>query len=399
MKLNCAKSGIVITAPEFRLTLAENSHNYTHPIFSASPKSLVKALDDFNASRLSEQEIILLFLAIADNTRLIHWRQPFAISDNAAAVFSTKMNALALAATRIIHLKAKGLEVPEYVCETRDKQNTAAAFSRIVTIWTECIEDFSTKHANMVRERSLLKAEEHMQRAHLMMRKRPATYARAIASWASMAGEFPVQIICTAKHAAISVKEHWEAVIISCVLKDGKASAQDIAGLLEYCEQHVPAGTIHAFALFESLRAAYAAKHNYYGFSISSPVIAKAIPLTEQEQLAKAKEIELLKAMRVNAPKDKPTRNQFATDFAFLRAMAAWNASTVVLPPAAVVVPAPASPVSSMADQVAAEFEEERVLNALMAHLEHPANTNDENEDDNNDTSTTPIEESDDELL
>lgn len=318
MKYTCAKSGFVITTPEFRHSLADNSHSATHPIFSARPQLLLRAFDDFLASKLNDQEIILLYLAIADSTGLLTWRSRFEYTPEAPGLLASKLEALVRVSATVKALAETGDELPGYVVCKQDAQNTAAGFARIVTLWTEGIAEIELFNKNLARNRALIRAEEHMDRSATLMRKRPAQYARAVASWAATVGEF-----------APAVSEVWQKIIIGALIKDCRYHSSDVLKVLEYCEENVPAGSTHAFTLFDGLRTAYAAKVHVFGVDRTAKYQNMLSP---EDFRASEREVALLKEMRKGAPTVKPNRADFPNAFLFLRALAAWNAAQKELP-------------------------------------------------------------------
>lgn len=354
MKLTCAKSGLILTTPEFRHSLPDNSHSHCHPIFSASPKLLLRAYDDWSQGKLRDEETILLFLAIADSTELIRWRAPFQITENAAGIFNLHMEDLARTVGRLAHLQGKGLELPAYVCERQNAQNTAGAFSRCVSTWKAEIAAFADRSASATRARNLLRLEEHLDRARLIAQKRPGSYAKAVASWAATVGDFPTRVTCTARHASISLREYWAEVIEQCVLRTGRPDTNAVAEILAYCEENVPAGSTHACALFDSLRQHIKDVESKYGFSLVA-TSQHRIPLTVQEEEQKTKEVALLRSIREGATSEKPKREDFLTQFAFMRALAVWNTAQIALPGDLQKAPAPATSAPISQDNNSAE--------------------------------------------
>ena len=330
MKLHCAKSGIVITCPEFRHSLADNSHSYCHPIFSASPKLLTRAYDDWATGTLRDEEIVLLFLAIANSTQLIHWRHPFSITTDAAGIFNLHMEELAKVALNLRHLQERGLQLPAFVCERQNKQNEASAFSRCVSIWRAELSAYDSRAANAIASRALLRAEEHMERARLLAQKRPGSYARAVAQWAAAVGEFPTRATCTASHASISMSELWQDTIVKCILAEGRTDPVVVAQILGYCEENVPAGSTHACALFDALRQRMKQEELKFGFALLTPT--SNMPLTAIEQASRDKEVAMLKELRAQASVTKPTREDYTSYFSYMRALAIWNTAQQPLP-------------------------------------------------------------------
>lgn len=335
MKLTCTKSGIALTVPEFaKSALPDGAHHYTHPIFSATPKVLIRCMDDFLAQRLAPQETILLFLAIADSTGHMVFRHPFQCPTSedgvldAAALFSAHMQGLASVATKVSALKGSDAEIPKFVCERPLQQNTAAELVRCVAVWQEALDAFAAGHLSATKARQVLRLEEHLARATKLLQTRPGTYANTIAEWACLVGAFPDNPVSTHKHSRIAKSEHFKEVIKSCILRDGKALATEIAQVLEFCEDNISVEehTIHGLALFEALRQEYRVKFSTLGYSLSVPR-ASSVPLTRDEEAAKAREVALLQEIRSGAPTEQPTRKSFSSDFAFMRAMAAWRAS------------------------------------------------------------------------
>jgi len=327
MKLHCTYSGMHYTLPDFpKATLKK-----PHPIFSAPQKTLLRASEEFLAGHSTPQETILLFLALASSTGLLIFRDPFdagPVPEDAASLLAAHMEPLAVAVGQLYFLTDKGLDLPQVVCSRADNNNTARSLVRCVRIWREAITEYGRQAASASAARDLLRAEERLQRAHKMLKLRPTTYANTLAEWACTVGAFPENEVSTPRHARIPKAQWYKEIIRNCVLRNGKSLAQEISEVIDFCEENIPVEdyTIHAISLMDALRGEYRAKFNTLGYSISAPR-ASNIPLTRDEQEAKAKELELLRSIREAAPGtgSKPERSQFSTDFQFIRAMAAWR--------------------------------------------------------------------------
>lgn len=329
MKAICCKSGITISVPEFGGTAAGPVQ---HPIFSASATQLVRYYTEYQRQRLSEQETILLFLAIADSTQHIIWETPFKLTDNALPIFNNHFGQLVSVVNSINTIRHPGMAVPQFAVRAKSGSNVAGAFIGCIDAWRQCVAEFGQRHRVAAEGKELLRLEAVIARSNGLLRSRPKTYARVVAEWADVAGQFPNDATCTAHHPMIPRNEYWKEIIRDAIVDNSntKHPIREVAAVLEWCESEIEMGSTHGYTLLTALRAVVINTRKSVDFGVLTSASSwdmRILPLDPEERRAVQSALDLAKDVAANAPANKPLREHYATDFQFLRASAAWRAA------------------------------------------------------------------------
>lgn len=129
------------------------------------------------------------------------------------------------------------------------KLNSLAARSGVLT-------DNSSIHEKDIVESIMLRGL----RGAPLKGKEAKRFPELIADWAVSVGEFPVTPVLLPSGKRVPLSQHWHRIITAAFTKDGTGdlldgdvSTGDIEELIEYCYDQIPAGSIHATALWEKL--------------------------------------------------------------------------------------------------------------------------------------------------
>lgn len=129
------------------------------------------------------------------------------------------------------------------------KLNSLAARSGVLT-------DNSSIHEKDIVESIMLRGL----RGAPLKGKEAKRFPELIADWAQEVGEFPHTPVLLPSGKRIPLAQHWHTIITAAFTKDGAGdlldgdvSTGDIEELIEYCYDQIPAGSIHATALWEKL--------------------------------------------------------------------------------------------------------------------------------------------------
>lgn len=324
MRVTCRKSGINWTVPQFSCSAGDKQE---HPVFKLSQTQLFVQIKEFVRGNLKEEEIVLLYLALADSTNKIEWRSPFKLTESAPAIMSQKLTDLAGTVSRINEIRHPHFQVPVYVCSPHAGQNTIKGFSNCLDSWNEAIAEFAASSVAAAKASNILRMEEGIERLLRISKQKPVVFAKAIANWAVIAGEFPDGDTIVGGEL-MPLADYWRSIIIRCVLQEGLHTIpeSDIAELVEHCEDMIPHGSIHAAALMEALRNGCRQKMEFLGRpALAGTKLFAMIPQTAADRQAVEKEMAVMKAMAASAPLTLPEREQYATVFLYQQAMARWR--------------------------------------------------------------------------
>lgn len=325
MKITCPKSGITYTSPIFsRATV-----NQVHPAFSMSQRQLALLVGDHQLGKLSTEESILLFLAVADSTSLVEWQAPFKMTPDAASIAYVNMGKLVSAVTRINVIKTPSFHVPHYCVSNRGDANTMAGFMKALSTWEECIEDFErgTRHAAHASE--VMRIESSLERLLRIAERKPEAYARALSHWTRVAAQFPTHIV-DRLGSQQTCADYWQYLIQRMIKKQpmGGIPEDDLTDILEFCEEEIPHGSIFAAALMGHIREALRKERFFLGMPLYNNVKAFAVlGLDYTEEATVKKDMARLEGIagELTADSERPLRNSYSSGFSFLQALAKWE--------------------------------------------------------------------------
>ena len=322
MKILCALSSIEFTCDHIPGTFY--SRELAHPIFSLPQKRLLAMTGKWAEGGLTPTDSYLLFLALLNSTELIEWRIPAMRSPDTDSIVANNMEALLRTVIRLHTVPNYDTVFPHYAIsqDTRYLANVRYWIQN----WQDRYDEFKSGYKSAHESAIILRRENALARMIKSPHKKPSDYAHSLAEWAAMAGAFPSFIITSpfgsSLDAKITCAEFWKEIIIRCTKDDYIFSIpdNDLQELITHCEEHIDPGSIFSHALFTILRKAASRKKTF--LDLGDPDIHSTYRILSTQQTAEAAN---LMALIDSAPATKPLREQYPSQFAFIRAMMRWN--------------------------------------------------------------------------
>ena len=202
---------------------------------------------------------------------------------------------------------------------------TLANVHHWIEVWENCWKDFESGARRDIIHRELARRETALQRMIKNPHKPIKEYASQIAEWAATAGSFPVFLIpnpFTKEAKKIPLSTYWKEIIIRSTRNEYLYTIpdNDLQELLDHCEENIPPGSIYSHALFDSLRNAQKKKNNFLG--LGDMDLRSTYQILEDP---KDVESANFKAMIDSAPIEVPRREQYPTQFAYMKAKLRWD--------------------------------------------------------------------------
>lgn len=312
----CSISGIEFQCEHFPIYLDEGTT--AHPIFSVPLKRLWKFLPKWQAGELTDTDSLLLFLGILKATELVEWRCAIHRTTSTNSIVSQNMERLFSIVSKVITIKHPRFAIPRFVVsrETRDLGN--------VRYWLESWEDSYSSFMSGLQDQELRSKLQRKEAALEKLIKNPAIhpikYAHILADWASEAGEFPTASTLV-QGIPISLADYWKSLIIKCHRDVDMISIPeaDLQELLTHCEETIENGSIFSYHLFNSLRDGLDTIRGFFSIGsttfslVDSPSAPDAIETANLENLIKS------------APMREPSRSEYPTEFAYMKAKMKWS--------------------------------------------------------------------------
>jgi hypothetical protein len=321
-KITCCKSGIEFNCDHFPIAFSQLDELH-HPIFSAPLKRLFRYFPKWQAGELTETDSYLYFLALLNATEMCEFRTSANYTrhnSQTAQIVNSNMESLFYTIGRIITIRHPRFVIPTFVIssDTCDLTN--------VSEWIKCWESAYYSFCNGLKDQVLRSKLERKESALERLIKNPALkpqkYAHILADWASSAASFPSFQIRDQNGNETSIDSYWRQIIQLCYQKESLLSVpeSDIAELLAHCEENLDLGSIQSYHLFNTIREGLQTVQGFYG---SGPTVFSILndSLSESDAIGDAQ----LQLIINDAPKSKPLRTAFATEFAFFKAMSKYN--------------------------------------------------------------------------
>jgi hypothetical protein len=312
-KVLCAKSGIEFRVDHFPIYLTQGE--YEHPLFHVPLKRLWRYFPKWQAGELTKTDSFLLFLALLDRTEMVEFRCHVYQRPDTDRIIAANMENLVSIIGKISAIKHPKFVLPRFVIspETRDLANV----KYWLQTWEDAFEDFCNGlQADDLRSKLQRKAEG-LERLIKNPSLKPVRYARMLASWASEAGAFPTSLT-NVNGLEVTISEYWQEIIVKCHTDTDIITIpeNDLAELIEHCEENLDAGSIQAHQLFVTIRLGMETLKGF--FSIGSPSFTM---LGENDSVEQAN----LELLINSAPTDAPKRTNYPTEFAFIKAKMKWQ--------------------------------------------------------------------------
>ena len=316
-KILCSKSGIEFNCDFFPIHLHEKECH--HPIFSVPLKRLFRYFPKWQAGELTETDSYLLFLAYLNSTEFIEFRQSVSYSSNLHQIVQSNMETLFATIGKIITIRHPRFVIPHFVIskETATLQNV----SEWIKVWNDCYDSFCSGLKDQELHAKLQRKEAALERLIKNPALRPERYAHILADWAADAAAFPSFQIATASFTG-PIDLYWKTIIQKCYKSIDIISIpeSDIKELLEHCEENLDLGSIQSYHLFNTLRDGLTTMQDFYGTGPTSFTILNDDSVLNDENVSL-----LIK----DAPIKEPSRFQYPTEFAFLKAKMKWQIAKI----------------------------------------------------------------------
>lgn len=296
-----------------------------HPVFSLSQKKLLGLLPKYFAGELTETDSYLVFLALLKSTELVQWSVPAIRTPLTASLIAANIQALADMVGKINAIHHPAFALPQFVIspDTRTLDN----IKHWLAIWHNAYEDWLSGLADSTLREKLNRRERALERLIKNPAIAPIKYAGMLADWAATAGQFPtfkMQHPVTKLNTTLDA--YWKEIITKCYKAESIISfpPKDVQELLDHCEETIEAGSIFSFHLFSTLREGKDRQNNFLGLDFSSSLNASnpGFKILAPEDSVEDAAIALLIS---TAPTSAPSRMDYPSAFAFLKAQMKWE--------------------------------------------------------------------------
>lgn len=330
MHIICSLSSLSFTCEHFPGSLSQREMH--HPVFALPQKRLLSTISrwaDQDREKFTPIDSYLLFLALLKSTGLVEFRAPACRTETTDAVVFQNMESLSLVVSRLATVRDVETTFPHYVI-SYGHQSLDNVDSWIAN-WNESYEDFKAGKQRDVEGRDEWKRLQIRENALQRLIKNPhrsiSSYSAQIADWAAVAGSFPEFVITNPfpPFQKISCSDYWCSLITKAAHSEHLFGIRraDLEELLAHCEDKISAGSIYSDALFKVLRHALEKQKNYLGLGDLDISGSKFVILNPGDSTEAAN----IQAMVDMAPAEFPRREQYKTQFDFMRAKLRWNLS------------------------------------------------------------------------
>jgi hypothetical protein len=189
--------------------------------------------------------------------------------------------------------------------------------------WHDEYQDFLNGRKRDYDNRKLAKREAALERLIKNPHKPASAYAKELADWAAVAGEFPTFLIKSPfSKLQVPLAEFWRDIIIRCAREEFAYAIpeSDLQELIDHCEDKVPIGSIHSHALFSILRKTRERHKNFLGLG-EYDLKSDYTLLSDSDTT----EIANMTALVAAAPTTEPRPEQYPSKFQYLKAKLRWD--------------------------------------------------------------------------
>ena len=308
MKIHCRKSGLELSVSHVP-SLTQTTVTGEHPVFTLSPKQLwrysgIETITDKCKSDLPSQYLITL--AALDVTGLVHFNCPAIITEKTQAIIAANWTPLWQIVSDLLavryEVRSESFPHIQITKDTRD----LSSLSTWIAIWRESLESYTDTIRKRESERKHKIRSSNIESKLARCIKSPMRaekYSHVLAEWAELAADFPV-----------SLSTYWKEIIIKSYNREALLGIEtaDIQELLDHCIENIETGTIFSHHLFETLESALQSNKGFFEILSDSP----------DAQELQSKTLEVIKK---GIGQEEPKRNQFPSQFAYVRAKLAWQ--------------------------------------------------------------------------
>mgnify|MGYP001194522043 CR=1 FL=1 len=315
MKLKCVYSGIHYEVSHFPASFLNERYTH-HPIFDIPQKELFQFARKWSAGELTDIDSYLFYLALLNSTEHLVWRDSARFTDKTMKIIHTNMRSL-LHCIGKINLVTNPKFVFHKVCISKENGDLVNS-GHWIENWLNSYNQFASGYKEAIQHDRVIARERAIQKLIRDTNKPISYYARQIAQWACMTGDFPQRIIVRNGKQWIQA-EYWMDIIVRCCNAEQifYIPERDIDDVIAWCEDYVDAGSDVGFELFRLLRSGMKKCKTYLGvdeidFDDTHPGFKIITPTTSVEQAN-------LQLLIDSAPKEAPVRDHYPSLVAYLR--------------------------------------------------------------------------------
>lgn len=333
MNILCSYSGIEYKCSYVPKSLKLTNSESHHPLFDASYKQLIELTKEWVEGNLNEVETYLLYLALLKSTELVDFRIPAIRTSLTDSIVASNMESLIDIVEIIVSTgidKAKNrLLMPRYVIST--DTNNLSNTKYWISNWVSCYKEYIDGYKMSTALEKISAKESALQVLIKDRSKDVSSYAKQLASWASLAGGFKIDDCIVADGSnndrPILLSVYWERIIITCCKKSNifEIHDADLAELIEHCESNIDliSSGIIGHTLMAVLRSAAKTKENYFSLGdldIGDKGTVYKI-LDADANVEDANKIVLIDS----APLYEPKENEYPSKLHYLKARVKWD--------------------------------------------------------------------------
>ena len=320
--IQCAYSGITFKCEHFPVTLSHREA--AHPVFLLPQHKLLSYATKWSAGELTTTDSYLLFLALMNSTELVEWRVSATYRNGLTdALVAANMEALLRIIGKINLIHHPKFVLPSFVV-TKDTC-TLDNVRYWIEAWHESFMDFMQGYREQTEQEKIRRREYALERMIKSTQlKNAIKYAKALASWAELAGEFPTfTMLHPLNKKPITLNEYWKEIIMACIREEKifQYPSTDVDELISHCEEHIPHGSISAASLMDLIRAGKKSQSSYLCLNDFDILAYKSGTVKSEDVVETTNKI----AMIQSAPATEPKRSDYGSEIEFVRAKMKWK--------------------------------------------------------------------------
>jgi hypothetical protein len=306
-KVKCAISGMELKVSYVPMTLQQQE--LAHPIFYLSHKQLHRLYQTYTAGKLDRNSSYLLFLALLHATDHVDFRTYVRYTPFTDSIIAHQIDRLVKVWWQSDSIINPQFRQPRFAItsETANLSNV----KEWINAWQTNLALFNMNYARKIEQEKLQVVQDKLT-ATIYRGTHDVRLASIVAKWADMAGRFPE-----------AKRELWMKTIRSC-FNSTKMFATPKTLLLEireHCENNIEVGSIHFHKLMEVLTEGLNRHTDFLGLEDLSTIPTDFTLLPSD---ASRNTIELSRIIS-EAPKERPKRNDFSSQLAYLQSLAKYQ--------------------------------------------------------------------------
>jgi hypothetical protein len=324
MNVICTYSGLSFNVEYFPGSLY--GPEACHPIFHLPQKKLLAYIGKWAAGELTDIDSYLLFTAVLKSSDLVVFRTRVKRTHMTASIVANNMEGLVKIVSKLNVVQRAESFFPHYVVspDTSDLSNVAYWIENWKDKYQEYLDGASRSSAHDMSK--INRRDAALERMINNRYKPKSAYATQLAEWAAVAGSFPTfNTVSRFTGLKVTCAQYWQEIIVKCANDSGiyAVNDNDLKELIEHCRDNIPVGSLFAHTLFQIIDKAQGKLSNLLGFGDLDARKTAFTLLSAEDTVEKANMIALVQS----APEQKPKREQYPTQFAFMKAKMRWDMS------------------------------------------------------------------------